>query len=164
MKGAETFYSAPLFRRGVMKQLRFATCHPDRKHKAKGLCLQCYTRVKHRNYYRAHPYIYRDRRFDKNQWLRIYKLSAKKRHNDWQLTDEQFFNITEMPCWYCGTLPAPRNGIDRRDNTKGYVQGNVVPCCSDCNRAKLVLTEAKFLELIKRIHAYSVRTRTEWWA
>lgn len=28
------------------------------------------------------------------------------------------------------------NGVDRKDNAKGYVTGNCLPCCWPCNYAK----------------------------
>jgi hypothetical protein len=40
------------------------------------------------------------------------------------------------------------NGIDRVDNSKGYILGNCVPCCSWCNRAKADGTLAKFMDWI----------------
>lgn len=39
-------------------------------------------------------------------------------------------------CNYCGDLNI-KNGIDRVDNSKGYVEGNCVPCCPNCNAAKM---------------------------
>ena len=30
-----------------------------------------------------------------------------------------------------------RTGVDRFDNTKGYIHGNCVPCCQTCNRSKM---------------------------
>lgn len=45
------------------------------------------------------------------------------------------------------------NGIDRIDNTKGYVPDNCRTSCKICNKAKSEMTEALFKELIGRIHA-----------
>lgn len=83
-----------------------------------------------------------------NDLLRAYKSGAKARGFSWNLTEEQFRELTHLPCYYCGTEPAriwqqPKtngpyvcNGVDRMDNSKGYKIGNVVPCCEICNRAK----------------------------
>lgn len=43
------------------------------------------------------------------------------------------------------------NGIDRMDNSKGYVDGNVLPCCSICNHAKHVMNYDDFISWINRI-------------
>lgn len=74
----------------------------------------------------------------------------------------------ESPCAYCGAAPtlhehelqymqktkAPwkHNGIDRVDTTKGYIEGNVVPCCCTCNYAKHTMTVPEFKDWITRIY------------
>jgi hypothetical protein len=47
-------------------------------------------------------------------------------------------------------------GIDRKDNTIGYVVGNVVPCCIVCNRAKMDLPYEAFLAWLGRVTAYQM--------
>jgi hypothetical protein len=82
-----------------------------------------------------------------------------------------------MPCAYCGKKPsniyrlsyvvggkrqrytAPEmeihySGIDRVDSTKGYIHGNVVPCCGECNAMKSALPLAGFLALVARIQSH----------
>ncbi len=54
-------------------------------------------------------------------------------------------------CFYCGAEPSPTNGIDRVDNLKGYIEGNVVSCCSDCNYAKKARTVMEFKEWSLRV-------------
>ena len=46
------------------------------------------------------------------------------------------------------------NGIDRVNNDLGYNINNCVPCCTECNIMKSVLTLEQFLSHIKRIHDY----------
>jgi hypothetical protein len=42
-----------------------------------------------------------------------------------------------LPCEYCGgQLNEQGLGLDRIDNLKGYIEGNVVPCCKTCNIMK----------------------------
>jgi len=93
-----------------------------------------------------------------------YKSNAKRRGIEYKLTEEQFKEITQRDCYYCGAKPNNAyhqkwqngtyvyNGIDRIDNTKGYTIDNVVPCCKDCNAAKGKLTLQEFKDLIKRIY------------
>lgn len=93
-----------------------------------------------------------------------YKAAAKKRGHEYKLTEEQFKEITQKDCYYCGAKPNnisyhkqsngtyTYNGIDRVDNTKGYTMDNVVPCCKDCNGAKGKLTLQEFKDLIERIY------------
>jgi hypothetical protein len=42
----------------------------------------------------------------------------------------------DAPCHYCGREVEQRLGLDRVDNAKGYVPGNVVQCCTACNLMK----------------------------
>lgn len=88
-----------------------------------------------------------------------YASLAKKRGYEFQLSAEQFADLTKKDCFYCGKVPQqvlePRrrsqmpyvyNGIDRRDNTAGYVDSNVVACCKLCNSMKSAYLESMFLE------------------
>lgn len=63
------------------------------------------------------------------------------------LSYEDFLAFTtQLSCHYCGSpivwsmynLHGKGQGcnLDRKDNGKGYVHGNVVVCCDRCNRAK----------------------------
>lgn len=77
-----------------------------------------------------------------------YIRNAKRRKKEFELTKEQFKNITSESCYYCNKPPSKifykegcngeyvYNGIDRRDNTKGYILSNVVSCCYKCNTIK----------------------------
>lgn len=63
-------------------------------------------------------------------------------------------SIAFKPCYYCHEKVDlsffPRHTqsyrIDRVDNTKGYIFGNVVPCCDRCNKAKSDLSVSDFEE------------------
>lgn len=87
----------------------------------------------------------------------------KRQGLEFELTEEQFFKLTQKDCHYCGSKPSniykPQgnnggytyNGLDRVDNTKGYVIGNVVSCCQICNSAKSKLTLPEFRDWAKRL-------------
>lgn len=91
---------------------------------------------------------------------------AKERGYKWALTREQFAHLTRQDCFYCGVEPRQirrvetgrngkpyvYNGLDRVDNERGYVLGNVVPCCGDCNYAKRFRTPEEFEAWIHRVH------------
>ena len=94
-----------------------------------------------------------------------YKQNAKKRDYKFELTKDQFREITKQNCIYCGVMPAQStlnsknsngpyiyNGVDRLDNLKGYIEDNCVPCCKYCNYAKNDLTEEEFLNRIVKIY------------
>lgn len=96
----------------------------------------------------------------RNYVFNYYKYSAKSKARPWQLNKEQFGDITSFNCHYCGAEPEKQkklpsgtfvyNGIDRKDNHKGYTLDNVVPCCEICNLAKRDLTYEDFVSWLKR--------------
>ena len=77
-------------------------------------------------------------------------LGAKTRGIEFRLSFFEYLELRGKPCVYCGQ-DVIGGGIDRLDNEKGYVPGNVVPCCTLCNRMKLTLPLAVFLEHVRRI-------------
>ena len=100
--------------------------------------------------------------------LRSYKANAKNRGIAFGLTKQQFRALILQPCSYCGqeasTVARTRagygdftyNGLDRVNSSLGYVEGNVVPCCSVCNRAKMDMDLTDFLAWVRRIHEHSI--------
>lgn len=99
-----------------------------------------------------------------NNLLIQYKISAKRRKLKFSLTKKQFRDLTKSKCYYCDREPHKIikgqgktsgdyvfTGIDRIDNSKGYLNDNVVPCCFDCNNAKRTLSHTDFLNLVKKI-------------
>jgi hypothetical protein len=84
----------------------------------------------------------------KNEIFQSYKRGARNRNLPFTLSIEDFINVVQRDCFYCGSPPSIiagrygnngtfiHNGIDRIDNTKGYEKENIVPCCSLCNRMK----------------------------
>jgi hypothetical protein len=75
--------------------------------------------------------------------VKHYRLNAKKKRRDFCLSWDQVKALITEPCHYCGASPPPHNldcwrgvrfhGIDRVDNARGYVPGNVVTACKECN-------------------------------
>ena len=96
----------------------------------------------------------------------LYKARAKKRGYEWGLTEEQFKELTQQSCYYCGAKPSNigkarhnngeyiYNGLDRIDNNKGYTTDNIVPCCKICNRAKYKMTTKEFKDWIKKSYSH----------
>ena len=96
------------------------------------------------------------------------KGGAKKRNIEYMLSLEQFKNIVKNNCYWCGekpplknpkaermpTLPAPANGIDRINNSIGYIYDNCVASCQKCNIAKNNYSEKEFLEWIKKVYMH----------
>ena len=91
-----------------------------------------------------------------------YIDSAKQRLYDFKLSEDEFNEIIRYPCYICGIMNKynkhnniiHRNGIDRYDNTLGYIKDNCRSCCSMCNYLKRDSPYDKFMDKIKRIYEY----------
>jgi len=103
-----------------------------------------------------------------------YKRNARQAGVEFNLSNVQFKELTTMNCHYCGTDPQTvrepdalrskgktsgayiYNGIDKVDPKKGYVIGNVVPCCHRCNVMKTNIPVSVFLAHVRAIFMHSV--------
>lgn len=95
------------------------------------------------------------------QQYNIYRRAAIKRNLEFSLTFEDFCRLTAQDCVYCGTSPREihksrkkwhvSNGIDRENNSIGYVLDNCVTCCRTCNFMKHTQTKEDFITQCKRI-------------
>jgi len=96
-----------------------------------------------------------------------YKSLAQKRGHEFSINYDVFNLLTQQSCFYCNKKPNKiiksrkdwypefiYNGIDRYDNTKGYIPGNVVSCCGICNRFKSNYTVDIFLNHCQDIINY----------
>lgn len=107
-----------------------------------------------------------------NALFRRYKLRAKHCKMKFTLSKDEFKKLTSSNCHYCGIKPSqiaketnatPKgiehskyqyNGLDRKDNTKGYTINNVVPCCRLHNEWKRALPYKQFIKLIHKTSKY----------
>lgn len=107
-----------------------------------------------------------------------YKALAKSRSIFWDLSIDKVIVLFKGNCFYCGIPPSNEysllrnrknknlilspaieekhkivlwSGIDRLDNNKGYVDGNCVSCCVDCNSAKMQRSVDEFYIWIDKI-------------
>lgn len=96
-----------------------------------------------------------------------------------------FLAMSQKPCYYCGRQPYRTynastshskrarytsddqvregnftyNGLDRIDSSKGHTLDNIVTCCSECNYAKLAMSQEKFLSLVEMIYLNTRKLR-----
>lgn len=97
--------------------------------------------------------------------LEQYKRKAERSGLVFLLSDDEFFELTQLPCHYCGVPPYRTsqtkgthyfgdfvyNGVDRKDSSLGYTKSNCVPCCRTCNLGKCESSYAEFLEYLNRV-------------
>ena len=97
-----------------------------------------------------------------NTLISIYKSNARKRDVPFDLTYIQFETLVDSECYFCGDTGGNTlrkrgyndysyTGIDRIDNSVGYLPSNCISCCSWCNRAKNNGTLANFVDKCKKI-------------
>lgn len=90
--------------------------------------------------------------------MRGYESGAAKRGIEFDLPRVLFEELIRGRCKYCGEdRRSERNGIsymgvDRVDNSMGYVPGNVVPCCKICNYAKGQMTLEQFKDWVRDLY------------
>ena len=109
--------------------------------------------------------------FSKRQVYGFYKRNAKRRNIPFELSFNEFIELTQQNCYYCGIEPSNThiskhnngdfiyNGLDRKDNTKGYTLSNIVSCCDQCNWAKRDLPYEEFIVWINKLATYNGYTK-----
>ena len=75
-----------------------------------------------------------------------YVNNCLRRGIRFSIPKKEFSNLIQSSCHYCGSPPRNQHklkiylflyqGLDRLDNSKGYISGNCVPCCRRCNSIK----------------------------
>ena len=93
-----------------------------------------------------------------------YRTGATKRGYSFLLTKKQFYELTQQNCHYCNASPSSKysrgehsliyNGVDRKDNDKGYTPDNTLPCCGVCNQAKSDMAYNDFLEWVEKVYTH----------
>src|SRR5271166_356265 len=105
-----------------------------------------------------------------NDLYRGYVSGAKNRDLEFALSKSEFESLIFRDCFYCGTTPALRtwkvakkgpyslaaSGVDRVDSDIGYIDGNCVPCCPQCNFAKSDLSLDDFRKWINKVMAHNI--------
>ena len=101
----------------------------------------------------------------------------KKNYGVMELTLNEFYTYSQMPCAYCGEVGINcintylsdkkasakakenayfyYNGIDRIDVNLGHTKDNIVPCCKYCNFGKSKMSLEEFNLWIKKIKEYT---------
>jgi hypothetical protein len=112
-------------------------------------CKSC-ERVSMTAYYHKHKHEPRFKQYNQRSKtkptnvFRMYKHNAEAREISWQLSMEQFLSFWQKPCHYCGQ-EIQTAGLDRQNNSLGYIMANVVPCCTGCNYMKRTASHNDFI-------------------
>ena len=106
-----------------------------------------------------------------NRIINSYKRNAKNKSLVFKLTKKEIKEMLLANCYYCNKKPFSilqtrcygefkYNGIDRKDNMKGYEKQNTVSCCKTCNYMKKTMSEDEFLRWIKEIYENRIFHKT----
>ena len=90
----------------------------------------------------------------RNNPVPTYRWHARKRGRTWELDNEFCLTLMNEPCHYCGFVAKFLNGIDRKDNARGYEIDNVLPCCGTCNYAKRCMSYENFQQYLERVASF----------
>jgi len=67
-----------------------------------------------------------------NKGRAVMLRAAYRKIDACDMTTNEVAAIISQPCTYCQTTVEPR-GLDRIDNQKPHIKGNVLPACGRCN-------------------------------
>ncbi len=94
----------------------------------------------------------------------VFRCHAKRAKNEFFLTIDELCEFIYSKCYYCNCEPSNQfsypysdekimyNGIDRIDNTIGYVYNNCVSCCKRCNVAKNNMTMIEYITWLNNVY------------
>jgi len=86
----------------------------------------------------------------------VYIRTASNKGLVFLISFEEYEKIVCDKCYYCGIIADKGfNGIDRKDQTKGYILDNCVNCCQMCNYMKKSLNDDIFIKRIEHILTYN---------
>lgn len=104
------------------------------------------------------------------RYLTSIKKSAQKRNKEWNVTDEYLQKLLESQKFKCALSGYPIEfsyksikhsaSLDRIDNSKGYIEGNVQWVHKNINVMKHIFSNNEFLNLCKVVYDYN-RTKFE---
>ena len=106
-----------------------------------------------------------------NRVYKHYLQGAVNRGLEFSLDKDYFKYITSENCYYCGSPPSTvqvtercngeyvYNGIDRVDNSMGYIKDNCVPCCNTCNMAKRTSSADEFMGWISKAYKHLINNK-----
>lgn len=111
-----------------------------------------------------------------------YRKRALKVGLAFTINEQEFRELTQRSCHYCGSAPSSismvrgsrnakrgqkrtgtllsqyiYNGLDRIDSAKGYTLDNVVPCYGVCNHAKHTMPYDEFVAWLDRVAEFRTK-------
>lgn len=138
---------------GYCKNYRIRTREKMGDKKFKKMVADASKLYRHNNPEKIKIIVERSRNNIKNVY-KMYVRSAKDRNINWELSRDKCYELFTNICYYCGEKYIQNQrplGIDRIDNSKGYISDNCVTCCTVCNMIKCDINEQYYKSKIKHI-------------
>ena len=87
--------------------------------------------------------------------VRSIQYRAERDGIEINLEEDDIRHLIHQRCHFCVVSPGwPKvHGIDRKDNNQGYIYGNCLTSCTQCNFMKGSLNYATFLRKCREIAA-----------
>lgn len=115
------------------------------------------------------------RNFDSRKYdprMATARIVYREDYLDGDLTFEQFYELSQQNCFYCGNQPSNKragrgkrssefyntncefifNGLDRINNSELHNYSNVVACCKWCNYSKRERTVEEFTRWVENLY------------
>ena len=97
----------------------------------------------------------RKRRESLEAHYKIYQRSARLKKLKFEFSEEEFKSLVTQNCYYCNIVDEKgSNGIDRMNQSVGYIQSNGASCCAMCNWMKGSLDSATFIKRTQHIYSF----------
>jgi hypothetical protein len=92
-------------------------------------------------------------------FLSYKQVATTRRKLDFTIEKEDYDKFRNGQCYLCGLTSSDthKNGIDRIDNSKGYILDNCRSCCGHCNCMKLDMDYSAFIAHCKQIVKFNTR-------
>ncbi len=110
---------------------------------------------------RNHPRyqtVWKHNNVDRSSWIKL-KCRIRELGLVLELTKSEYLQLRNNPCYYCGDAEFFKvnigYGLDKIDPKAGYIKSNLVPCCGTCNRMKMDMSQADFLDKCIKISSLS---------
>jgi hypothetical protein len=82
-----------------------------------------------------------------------------------EISKEEYLDLIKDGCFYCDRdlFRFTGHSLDKVDSDRGYVIGNVLPCCGDCNSLRMnILTVDETIEVVKLIRIIRGTLESPW--
>ena len=99
--------------------------------------------------------------YKSNKRYNSYQNRAIQKGLDFVLSKDAFDLILSNSCYLCNKecSSTHHNGLDRIDNSKGYIEDNVKSCCGGCNYMKRDYSVEDIFDKFIAIYNFNIQSR-----